>query len=270
MRLGHSYVEDRDARAGQIALPRDRDAFAAHMRYDQETVASREAFLATTAQPWVIEVRAALRELLDPDRAALSIGSGRGEHEVALHLEGYDIVASDLVDDALDDACRLFPGFRAMRFDVLAPDVEEAMFDDLLATGIDHALDDDQLRTLFASARRITRPGGRVILVHRYRDSVVTRLVDQVLLPAWALSRNLRRGGTRLVRRQHGWRRTRSEIRALARECGYDTGRVRHAAFAMELARLPVPRGVLRAVARVDRRLHAFSSATVFEFLPAR
>jgi SAM-dependent methyltransferase len=268
MRLGHSYVEDRDARAAQVALPRERDGFAAHMRYDRGSAVSREAFLAAATEPWIVELRAALRELLDPRRAVLSVGSGRGEHEVALHLEGYDIVASDLVDEALDDARRLFADMRAIRFDVLAPDLD-ASFDDLLATGIDHALDDAQLRTLFATARQVTRPGGRVILVHRYRDSVVTRAIDELGLPLWAAWRNRRDEG-RLVRRQHGWRRTRREMRRLARECGYRTGRVRHAAFAMELARLPVPRRVLRAVARIDRRIHVFSSATVFEFLPAR
>jgi cyclopropane fatty-acyl-phospholipid synthase-like methyltransferase len=272
MRLGHSYVEVGDARAAQTMLPTGREQLATHMSYEREMFASREAFLAAANERWIAELRDVLRELLEPARAVLSVGSGRGEHEVPLHLEGYDIVASELVDGALDDARRLFPGFHAIGFDVLAPSLDST-YDDLLATGIDYVLDDEGLQTLFATGRRITRLGGRVILVHRYRDSLATRIIDGIGLPAWALARNvfhgLRRDGVRIVRRQHGWRRTRAEIRALAEAGGFRTGRIRHAAFGMELARLPVPAPLLRAVARADRRLHVLSSATVFEFLRA-
>ena len=255
MRLGHSYVEVGDARAAQTALPAGREQLATHMSYEREVFASREAFLAAANERWIAELRGVLRELLEPGRAVLSIGSGRGEHEVPLHLEGYDIVASELVDGALDDARRLFPGFRAIAFDVLAPSLDST-YDDLLATGIDYVLDDEGLKTLFATGRRITRAGGRVILVHRYRDSLATRVIDGIGLPAWALARNVFHG-------------LRAEIRALAEAGGFRTGRIRHAAFGMELARLPVPAPVLHAVARADRRLHVLSSATVFEFLRA-
>jgi SAM-dependent methyltransferase len=269
MRLAHSYVEAGDARAAQVTLPTDAGQHATHMAY--EPVATREAFLAAAGERWMVELRAALRELMAPDRSVLSIGSGRGEHEVPLHLAGYDVVASDVIEGALDDAMRLFPGFRAIRFDVLAPDLDAA-YDDLLATGIDYALDDAQMRTLFATARRVTRPGGRVILAHRYRDTPATRAIDRLGLPAWAAARNAyhraRGDGVRVVRGEHGWRRTGAEIRALAAAGGYRVGRVRSAAFAMELARLPVPGPALRAAARLDRRLHAFNSATVYEFLP--
>lgn len=271
MRLGHSYVDAADARAGQVTLPGDAGELATHMSYAREAVETREAFLAAAGERWMVELGTALRELLDPGRAVLAVGSGRGEHEVPLHLAGYDVVASEVVEGALDDAVRLFEGFRAIRFDVLAPTLDAA-YDDLLATGIDYALDDAQLRTLFATARRVTRPGGRVILVHRYPDTVATRAIDGLGLPAWAAVRNAyhraRGDGVRVVRREHGWRRTGAEIQALARDGGYRTGRVRHAAFAMELARLPIPRWAMRLAVRADRRLHVLNSATVYELLP--
>jgi SAM-dependent methyltransferase len=271
MRLAHSYVDAADARAGQVTLPSGAAEHATHMSYAHQSGATREAFLAAADERWVVELRAALRELLDPDRAVLSIGSGRGEHEVPLHLAGYDIVASEVVDGALDDAVRLFPGFRAIHFDVLEPAIEDA-YDDLLATGIDYALDDAQLRTLFATARTVTRPGGRVILAHRFRDNRAIRAIDRLGVPAWAATRNayhrVRGDGVRVVRREHGWRRTGAEVRTLAADCGFRPGRVRHAAYAMELARLPMPGWAMRAAVRADRRLRVFNSATVYEFLP--
>jgi hypothetical protein len=271
MRLGHSYVDAGDARARQTTLPTDSAGFAAQMRYERDATDSPDAFLAATDERWVVELRVALRDLLEPGRSVLSIGSGRGEHEVPLHTAGYDIVASEVVPGALDDAVRLFPGFRAIHFDVLAPGIENA-YDDFLATGIDSVLDDAQLRTLFATARQVTRPRGRVILVHRYRDNVATRVIDRLGLPAWAAARNVyhraRGDGVLVVRREHGWRRSGAEIRALAAEGGYRTGRVRHAAYAMELARLPMPGWAMRVAVRADRRLRVFNSATVYEFLP--
>ena len=272
MRLAHSYVDAADARAEQETLPAGAGEFATHMGYARDAAPTREAFLAAADERWMVELRDALAELLARDRSVLSVGSGRGEHEVSLHLAGFDIVASDVIEGTLDDAVRLFPGLRAIRFDVLAPDIDAA-YDDLLATGIDYALDDAQLRTLFATARRVTRPGGRVILVHRYPDTVATRAIDRIGLPAWAGARNLyhraRGDGARVVRREHGWRRSGAEIRALARECGFRPGRVRHAAYAMELARLPAPSMAMRAAVHVDRRLHVVNSATVYELLPA-
>jgi hypothetical protein len=272
MRLAHSYVDAADARADQVTLPDGAGELATHMSYAREAAATREAFLAGCGERWMVELREALGELLARDRSVLSVGSGRGEHEVPLHLAGFDIVASDVIEGALDDAVRLFPGFRAIRFDVLDPDIDAA-YDDLLATGIDYALDDAQLRTLFATSRRVTRPGGRVILVHRYPDTVATRVIDRFGLPAWAGARNLyhraRGDGVRVVRREHGWRRSGAEIVALAHDCGFRPGRVRHAAYAMELARLPVPGAAMRAAVRADRRLHLLTSATVYELLPA-
>jgi SAM-dependent methyltransferase len=270
MRLAHSYVDAADERAAQVTLPAATAEFATHMSYVRE--ATRESFLEAAGERWMVELHEALCALLARDRSVLSVGSGRGEHEVQLHLAGFDIVASDVIEEALDDAVRLFAGLRAIRFDVLAPDIDAA-YDDLLATGIDYALDDAQLRTLFATARRVTRPGGRVILVHRYPDTLATRAIDHVGLPAWAGARNLyhraRGDGARVVRREHGWRRSGAEIRALARDCGYRPGRIRYAAHAMELARLPVPDAAMRAAVRADRRLHVLNSATVYEFLPA-
>jgi hypothetical protein len=81
----------------------------------------------------------------------------------------------------------------------------------------------------------------------------------------------VKRSGVRIVRRRHGFRRTRGEMRELARRSGYRIGRVRSAGFALELTRIDVHRrapAVYRLARRMDRRMRIFNIATVLELIP--
>ena len=268
MRLAYDYVDLPAQAEAATSMPASEREFGESLGYAELRFSSREEFLAYARQPWIEDLRVVLREFLEPGRSVLSVGSGKGEHEVPLFLDGYDITASDIVEEALEDAQRLFPGFEAIRFDVLRPDTDRR-WDDVLATGIDYALDDAQLGAFLRAARELLNPGGRVIWVHRYNDNLGTRAIDRVLLPAWARFRGARyrrRGEpVRVVKREHGYRRRRRELQTLAESSGYRVGRVAHACFGLELERVPIPRGLLRLFRRADRRLHVFNSATVFE-----
>lgn len=256
MRLGHAYVPEAAATG---TLPADPDAFRAHLAY-----APIDDFSALTDQRWVRELHAALMDLLEPTRTVLSLGSGKGEHELLLHRAGIPVTASELLPEALDDLRRLHPEVPAITFDALRP-TPGLHFDDVLATGLDYALSDGQLVEMLRNGQAITGPGGRFVFALRYRDNLATRAIDQALLPAWAATRRLR--GKPIARREHGWRRSPHEIRALAERSGYRVGRVRHAGYGMELARLPMPAGALEVAARLDRRLHVLNNVTVFELL---
>ena len=256
-RVGYKYVP-----AGTASADVDADVaeYAATMDYRPGRFETREAFLRAHDQRWVRELHEALKELLDPNRVTLGIGSGEGEHEVLLHESGYRVIASDVVPGVLDDAARLFPGLPTRVLDVFGEDIVEC--DDVLATGVDFYFDDVQALELFRAVRRRLGRGGRFIVVLRYRDNVATSFIDRVGLPlvAWAQ----RRRGVQLERKAHGHRRSTAEIHALAESAGFQVGRVRHAAFGMELERLvPAPRPVVR----LDRRLHVLNSAIAFELL---
>jgi SAM-dependent methyltransferase len=259
--------------SGAAGLPATAEEFHAALGYDALSFETAEQFLAYAATDWVQELRDALRPLLRRDRSILSVGSGKGELEVPLFLEGYDVTASDIDGRALEDARRLFPGFDGRALDVLAPGAGgETRWGDLMAPGLDYALDDEQLRRFLAGARELLLPGGRVLLVLRYQDNVATRAIDRVLIPLWFVTRRvrhrLRRDGIRVATRPHGWRRTRGELARLSEQSGYRVGSVRHALFGRELLRVPLPASVRRGAARADRRLHLFTSATIFELHP--
>jgi SAM-dependent methyltransferase len=254
----------------QDRIPGTAEEFAESMGYDATHYVTRDDLMRHASHRWIAELRAVLRELLDRRRPVLSVGSGKCEHEAPLAEEGFDITASDLQLDSLKDARRLVPQLKVMRYDALRPSIEQ-VFDDVLATGIDYALDDESLSRFLVATRTVVRPGGRLILVHRFQDTAATRVIDRALLPAWARFRRLRyrrRGeSVRVLRREHGIRRTRAEIRAAAVRAGWRVGRVRHAGAAMELSRLPLPTAVVEAVARADSRAHRLNNATVLELL---
>ena len=270
MRLAHSYIDGVYDSSAQVVLPSTVQGFARQMNYDN-SVSSREEFIRKADLPWINELHAELVDLLDPSRSVLSVGSGKGEHEVKLGLKGFKITASDIVIEALDEVKHIFPEVRCRYFNVLDPDLD-IKYEDLLATGLDPVLDDDQLRIFFSNAKTILQNGGRVILVHRFNDNIATKIIDNVLVPLWATARRIyhrfAKTDVRVVRREHGFRRTRTEIVNIAEDSGWRLERVRYAAFGMEAARVPCPKALMKAIRAIDRRIRVFNSATVFEFLP--
>lgn len=275
MRLAHDYVVADAGQELRRGLDRSADEFAERMAYREGRFATREELIAAASEAWIQELHAALRELLDPRRRTLSIGSGYGEHDVLLALAGYRVVASDIVVEALADAARLFPELEVRPFDIFEPDAGER-WDDVLIAALDYAFDDADFERALRNARAILRPGGRVILVHRYRDTPGTWLIDRLLLPALALLMTAKArvtgSGTQVVRREHGFRRSGREMRALVWRCGFRIGRVRSAGFAVELMRIDVHRrapALYRLAQRADRRLRLFNNATVLELIPA-
>jgi hypothetical protein len=274
MRLAYDYVISAPGQNVRASLDRSAEEFSQRMGYRPNRFATREELLAASEEDWAVELHEVFLELLDPKRATLSVGSGFGEHEVRLVIKGYRVVASEIVVHALDDAARLFPELETRHFDVLDPAPGEH-WDDVLIASLDYALDDEQLERALDNVRAMLAADGRLILVHRYQDTLGTRLIDRVLAPARALAIRTRErftgNGIRVVRREHGFRRTRRELRGLALRSGFRIGRVRYAGFGFELFRIGVPQrapGLYHIARKADRWMRTFNIATVLELVP--
>ncbi len=144
----------------------------------------------------------------------------------------------------------------------------------MLITGLDFYFEDARAARIFTNVRSLLRPRGRLIFTLRYRDSFVTSMIDRIGIPCLCAVSNLveyvRRRRYRHGLKLHGYRRSETDIINLAQQAGFRVGRIRHAAFGCELMRLKlevIAPALYRIVRRADRRLHWFSSATVFEFL---
>jgi SAM-dependent methyltransferase len=269
MRLASKCLATTGTVAGHV--DRTVDDFARTMGYGSRTYESPAHFLQAHAQEWVRELHQVFRELLDPKRAVLSIGAGECEHEIPFVLEGYDILSTDVVASAAESQ-RLFPSLRFELFDALNP-TPIGRFDDVLVGGLDFYFPDREFSRLLANLRELLRPGGRLLFTLRYRDNVATWMIDRLGIPFFcALQRVVaaaRRTGARWALKPHGYRRSTREIVSAAARHGFRLGRVRHAGFGVELTRVHLNRiPPLYHLARaVDKRIHVFNNAVVFEFL---
>lgn len=269
MRIGRKCV--RADTVGRSGIDASADEFAETMGYSSRRYASQAEFLRFHSGVTTVELNGVLRELLDRSRSILSIGSGEGEHELPFALEGYNILATDIVDSA-SQTTRLFP---ALRFQVLDAFTLPggSRWEDLLVTGIDCYFDDERFDQLLGRFRETLSPGGRLIFVLRYRDNLATRIIDAgqpVLCWVACVLGKLRLTSKRWQMKQHGYRRSESEIIAAAKRHGFRLGRLRHAGFGVELTRWYVDRllpPVFSLVRAVDRRLNVLNNAVVFEFL---
>jgi len=251
-------------------LDRTPEEFARTMGYGR-SYESAAQFLQLHTHDWIQELHQVFRELLERDRAVLSIGSGECEHEIPFVLEGYDILSTDVVASATESQ-RLFPSLRFELFDALNP-TPIGRFDDVLVGGLDFYFADPEFSRLLANIRSLLRPGGRLLFTLRYRDNLATWLIDRVGIPAtcWLLrlAASVRGTGSRWTLKPHGYRRSIREVVDAASRHGFRLGRLRHAGFGVELTRVQLDRipALYRLARAIDRRLHIFNNAVVFEFL---
>src|SRR4051812_32071823 len=269
MRIASKCVAASDRQSH--AVDATADDFARTMGYGSRRYATVEEFRASHSSSWELELHEVLRELLVRNRSVLSIGSGECEHEIPFVLDGYDILSSDVTASAAESQ-RLFPALRFQQFDALNPG-PIGRFDDVLVGGLDFYYADGDFTRLLGNIREILRPGGRLLFTLRYRDNAATWAIDRIGIPMSCAARRVlaavRRTGRRWMLKPHGYRRSIADVVAAAARHGYRPGRIRHAGFGVELTRVhvdwvPPIYAVLRAL---DRRIHVFNNAVVFEFL---
>ena len=192
----------------ELGADLDRDAFLARRR-DDDSTRSIVAFL---------------RANLAPSDRAISVGGGNGEHEVHLIVAGYDILVTDISERALAVLASKFPEAKTRVLDILRPDFAAAYpdlvgaFDAVFVPSLFYYMDEDDTSRAVRNMDLLLKPGGRMLLNLRERDSAITRFIDNHLL-AWEQPlvrwHRGRRSGERhyTYRAAAGFRRTPSELK---------------------------------------------------------
>lgn len=188
----------------------DRDAFLAHGR----TFGSSQVMIDF------------LRRNLDGTDKAISIGAGNGEYEIHLVLDGYDILITDVLDGPMAVTRQLFPEAKTRNVDIIADDFDVryadllGTFDAVFVASLFYWLEDRAARTAVRNMKALLKPGGRLLVVFRSKNTALTWLVDDVICrferPLNALKRRLATGKPHYVFRNFaGYRRSLAEIRAI-------------------------------------------------------
>lgn len=137
---------------------------------------------------------AALREILSlaQDDVVLDLGCGWGRHLRLLAAAGHRVVGLDLSHALLQRVPLPDKGTRIRRpRELVAADMRALPFDDAsfdavlnLATSFGVFLDDRDVLAALAEARRVLRPGGRLLIEGMHRDDVVASYAER---DAWMM-----------------------------------------------------------------------------------
>jgi dolichol-phosphate mannosyltransferase len=142
---------------------------------DQKTTATYDA-IATLYRNAVIRRRLeqTIRREFAPGARLLHAGCGSGQVDVRLH-ETADITAVDISESALSMYLRQNPRARVEHASILALPFPDASFDGAYNLGVVEHFKHDELSRAFREIRRVTKPGGKVVVFwpHAYATSVM-------------------------------------------------------------------------------------------------
>jgi SAM-dependent methyltransferase len=126
---------------------------------------------------------AALREILglSQDDVILDLGCGWGRHMALLRQAGHRVVGLDVSAPLLRRARNAEEGAPLVAADMRALPFSPGSFDVVmnLATSLGLFLDDRDVASTLREARRLLRPGGRLLLEGMHRDDVVANYADR-------------------------------------------------------------------------------------------
>lgn len=278
MRLGYKFVENNQV--SHSTIDQKTEEHEQNMGYKKiaQQFSSRESLLVYTKADFYQELHEVLCKCLSKEGKTLGIGSGFGEHELLLHLKGFDIVASDIVPFATQVIPKFFPDFRTCVLDI-TQEIDDSTYDCVLITGMEIYFDDEELKSIFHNIHKVLsqKPIGlqKFVFVQRYNDNWATYLIDNVLLPFEAILLNIKAfllKKPRYIRKAHGYRRSRKEILHLLEDSGFVLQTLHHAGFGVELNYRSViiqkmPAFVAKLVAAIDRKMNLLNNCTVFELL---
>jgi SAM-dependent methyltransferase len=184
----------------------------------------RDAFLAKRrASPTSRAIVRLLKESIARTDRVISVAGGNGEYEVQLVLDGYDILVTDISETALAALAKKFPEVRTRPLDMLAPDFDAryrefvGAFDTAFTPSMFYWFGAGAADLAARNMGRLVRPGGRLLVVHRSRDSALTRFIDTRLLvweqPLLRLNRRRKTGRQHWTYRSFsGYRRSLEEM----------------------------------------------------------
>ena len=123
--------------------------------------------LAQTLNGWYSGAqRRLVEEFVEPEPGQRILDVGCAAGHMLTYLPGTDYVGLDLNPAYIAKAKQRHPDKRFMVADAASPEVAQlGEFDRVLLFGLLHHLNDDEASKLFATARRLLAPGGRVISV---------------------------------------------------------------------------------------------------------
>lgn len=259
-----------------ITVPIDHEVaeFAETMGYQDLAYLTRDQFLKKNcSHRWISELHHAYDKALSKEHLTIGIGSGYGEHELLLHLEGYPILASDIIPGLSSQLSTLFPEFQGLTIDIFTDDISEKLKEtnknlgadfDLLVSGLDSYFDSDTTQVLFNNLARNLDNGRILVFTLRYPDSVSRRMIEFCLYSEALVTHLL--WGKGIIQKHHGYRKTVKEIIDYADKAGLRIITIEPVMLGCECSRNRILNYFQGLCILIDRLIPLFNCAYVLKF----
>lgn len=243
--------------------------------YDKIDFKTPAGFYNVFSSEWIAGLHQIYHNYVEKNVLTVGIGSGLGEQELFLSEKGYNMIASDVVEDLCNKTASVFPEFRALTLDIFKDDILrsiEKKFNisdpkfDVLLCGMDFYFDDIGALELFRRLADNMQSGSHLIFTLRYRDYPLAGVVEYYqYLEAFIVSFLKRK---KVIYKHHGYRRTAGEIMKMAGSSGFVCEKKHLAMYGCEWYRSKLGAKILRHIFKfTDKYIYPFFySAVVFKF----
>jgi hypothetical protein len=273
MRKGFKYYITENPNVSDVCpIDGDSKSFKDSMGYDANLEFSCYSdFLKRFFVGGNVDLHNELCKVLDKNILTFGVGSGYGEHEFLLHKKGFNIIASDIIPEIGAPLKKLDNSFTHVTFDIFndkfieIADIGTKRFD-ILVSGMDAYFDNDQLRNLFKSLMDGSSADSKLFYVLSYRNYFLAGMIEFFIkLDARLKSLLL---GKYIIKKEHGYRRTESEILTIAKSLGWECEKRQPVYLGFEIWRVDflIRIGLFKVFRYLDRFMPIFYSRTVFCF----
>lgn len=120
-----------------------------------------------------------LKNNLDPNKETLFVGSSWGATEFFLK-DKFKIVASD-IEDQYVEFHKNNTDLNFIKLNILDLENHNLKYEQIVVNNIEYLFDNQQLIRCIENISKISKPGVRIFVIFRSRDSFLIKIIDQIL-----------------------------------------------------------------------------------------
>lgn len=120
-----------------------------------------------------------LKNNLDPNKETLFIGSSWGEVEFFLK-DKFKIIASD-IEDQYVEFHKNNTDLNFIKLNILDIENQNLEYEQIVVNNIEYLFDNQEMKTCIENISKISKPGARIFVIFRSRDSFLIKFIDLIL-----------------------------------------------------------------------------------------
>ena len=209
-----------------------------------------------------------LKNNLDPNKETLFIGPSWGESEFFLK-DKFKITASDIMNKYIEFH-KNNTDLNYRKLDILNLENQNLEYEQIVMNNIEYLFDNNQLRQCIKNISKISKPGAKIIVIFRSRDSFLIKIIDQVLIFIETYLIYLIKkiyNKVYFLKAHHGFRRSLKEYKKIWIENNFEYQSIYEDLFEHEYCRLRIVRHskISYLLSKVFFKLNPYLNILIFK-----